>query len=370
MSDKSKVHFPHLDGLRFICFISIFFFHSFATDYKYISTSKEYLFIKYGIFGNANLGVNFFFVLSGFLITGLLIQEKQHTGTINIKNFYIRRILRIWPLFYFCVLFGFVLFPFIKKMLGTEPHEVAHLWAYLFFVNNFDFINNFPDCSVLGILWSIAVEEQFYLLWPLAFLLTPEKKLKYTFFIIIILSFVFRVLFQKPGYLDYHTLAVISDMAVGGLAAYYCFKKTLLLSFFSSLSAWVIAFLYILVIFLYFFKQYIFVGPRLVPFERLVMSVLFVCVILEQNYSNKSLFKMGNNKLFSKLGKYTYGMYCLHMIGILIVATALRILKINTNIWQVILLEGGLSLLLTTGIAYISYNFYEKKFLAFKDKFN
>jgi len=370
MPDKNKIYFPHLDGLRFICFISIFFFHSFATDYKYISTSREYEIIKYFILGNADLGVNFFFVLSGFLITILLVQEKQLSSTINIKNFYIRRILRIWPLFYFCVFFGFVIFPVIKKMLGVEPHETANFWYYIFFVNNFDFIKHgLPDCSVLGVLWSIAIEEQFYLLWPLVLFYTPKKKLNYVFFIIIIGSFAFRMLYPLPLYLDYHTLAVISDMAVGGLAAYYCYKETWLVNFFASLHRLAIVLLYLIVIYLYLFKQTIFTGVWL-PFERLVMGLLFACIIMEQNYSQKSLFKMGNNKLFSRLGKYTYGMYCLHMIAILIVATVLKKLNINTHLWQVILLEGTLSFFLAVFLAYISYYFYEKKFLALKDKFN
>src|SRR5690606_19427107 len=113
-----------------------------------------------GLFGNGNLGVNFFFVLSGFLITYLLLIEMQLRGRINIGSFYIRRALRIWPLFYFCVAFGFIAFPFFKSMLGEIPNESANVVSYLFFLNNFDFIKNPPDSSVLSVLWSVAIEEQ------------------------------------------------------------------------------------------------------------------------------------------------------------------------------------------------------------------
>src|SRR5690606_19639921 len=127
-----------------------------------------YGFVKGFLFKNGVLGVNFFFVLSGFLITYLLLVEKDRFKNINIGNFYVRRVLRIWPLFYFCVLFGFVAFPILKEALGEVPDEPARLPFYLAFLSNFDVVYNAsPDASVLGILWSVSIEEQFYLVWPL-----------------------------------------------------------------------------------------------------------------------------------------------------------------------------------------------------------
>src|SRR5215210_6286731 len=108
---KNKIFFENLDGLRFFCFLSVFLFHSFHTENPDISSSPVYRLFKHSLFGNGNLGVNFFFVLSGFLITYLLIEEKKLTGKIHIGNFWIRRILRIWPLYFACVLIGFVFFP-------------------------------------------------------------------------------------------------------------------------------------------------------------------------------------------------------------------------------------------------------------------
>ena len=82
---------------------------------NYITTNTVHQLIIKNVFNKGYLGVNLFFVLSGYLITYLLLTEKNNSGTINIKNFYIRRILRIWPLFYFVVLLGFFLFPLIPK---------------------------------------------------------------------------------------------------------------------------------------------------------------------------------------------------------------------------------------------------------------
>ena len=84
---KKRIYFENLDGLRFLCFLAVFFFHSFHTEYAYIRDSNTYHFVKRNIFGNGSLGVNFFFVLSGFLIIFLLIEEKKLNGQMNLKNF-------------------------------------------------------------------------------------------------------------------------------------------------------------------------------------------------------------------------------------------------------------------------------------------
>lgn len=174
---KKTLYFENLDGLRFLSFLSVFFYHSFYTGSEAIKASPVYHFVKTDVFGNGNLGVNFFFVLSGFLITYLLLEEKKTNGQISLGRFWMRRILRIWPLFFLMVLFGFVAFPLIKQAFGQAPAETAHLVSYLTFTNNFDFIaNGPPDSSVLGVLWSVAIEEQFYLLWPLVIFAVPVKK--------------------------------------------------------------------------------------------------------------------------------------------------------------------------------------------------
>lgn len=165
----NKIYYKNLQGLRFLCFLSVFFYHSFCTNYNNIKNSNTYLFVI-RFFENGNLGVNVFFVLSGFLITSLLIEEKKHNSKISIFKFWMRRILRIWPLYFICVFFGFYIFPLIKLAFGVIPNESATLLHYLTFTNNFEIIKKgLPDASILGVLWSIAIEEQFYLIWPFIF---------------------------------------------------------------------------------------------------------------------------------------------------------------------------------------------------------
>jgi peptidoglycan/LPS O-acetylase OafA/YrhL len=97
--------------------------------------------------------------------------------------------------------------------------------------------------------------------------------------------------------------------------------------------------------------------------ERLLIAVIFLFVILEQNYSDQSFFKMKSFKLFSRLGVITYGLYCLHFIGILIATTVTSRLSWNTHLWQVFFLDTSLALFITIFISSLSYRFFELPFL-------
>ena len=364
-------YFPNLDGLRFLCFLSVFFFHSFHTEYEYINESSIYYFVKSILFKNGNLGVNFFFVLSGFLITFLLLREKKQNGQIHIINFWRKRILRIWPLFYACVFFGFFIFPILKTMFGQHPNETANLIYYLTFLNNFDFIEKgLPDASVLGVLWSVAIEEQFYFIWPLLIATIPVGGYKYLFSIIIIMTLVFRAWFDIPSYLEYHTFSCIGDMAIGGLGAVLV-QKNSVRTMIENTRPGFIAALYCVMILVFFFRSEIVETSQSVRiFERSIVAVLFLCIILEQNYAKHSLFKLGDFKLLSKLGTITYGLYCLHFIGILITTNAFKLFQWNNHVWQVLFMETFVALMITIMLAAISYRYFELPFLRLKEKFS
>ena len=160
---QARVFFPNLDGLRFFAFFAVFLAHSFYSENEAVLSSPIHQQIKqWNIFGI--YGVNFFFVLSGFLITYLLMAEEDRFKKIHIPAFYMRRVLRIWPLYYAIVFVGFVLFPIGKQLIGESPELQGNIWHYIFFINNY---GEPPGTAILGVLWSIAIEEQFYLFWPL-----------------------------------------------------------------------------------------------------------------------------------------------------------------------------------------------------------
>ena len=368
---RVKIFFPNLDGLRFLCFLSVFFFHSFYTEFAYIQNSKHYYFIKKVLFVNGNIGVNFFFVLSGFLITFLLIKEKEIYGQIKIINFWIRRILRIWPLYFFCVFFGFVIFPILKNWFGQIPNETANPLYYITFLNNFDFIKKgLPDASILGVLWSVAIEEQFYFVWPVLLFLIPIRFYPYLFTFIISISIVFRAYFDNSLLNEYHTFSCMGDLCIGAFGAYFV-KNSGNKESLAKMSKPVLMLIYFSFFIIYFFRGDIFSGNYLLRvIERPLLAFIILLIILEQNFCKNSFFKMSSFKIISKLGVITYGLYCLHFIGILVVITINKKLHYNTNIFEVTFLEVPLSLLLTIVISKISYNYFEKHFLALKEKFS
>ncbi|MBS1636899.1 MAG: acyltransferase [Bacteroidetes bacterium] len=367
-----KIYFENLDGLRFLCFLSVFFFHSFHTEFDYIKSTGTYHFIKHDIFGNGNLGVNFFFVLSGFLITYLLIEEKKLNGQIDIKKFWIRRILRIWPLFYLCVIIGFFIFPILKSAFGQQPNETASIWYYLTFTNNFDFIKKgLPDASILGVLWSVAIEEQFYFVWPIILYFLPVQKYWIAFTTVIIGSLIFRAANNNYLMHEYHTLSCIGDMAVGALGAWLIQTNSAFKNRIQNLAPVYISLIYISFLTIFLFRDEILSGnlPLLSVMERPIIAFIILLIILEQCFSEKSLFKMSRFRLFTKLGTISYGLYCLHFVGILIVTTLTKKYSLNTEMWQVFILDTSFALILTIVISLISYNVYEKPFLKLKDKF-
>jgi peptidoglycan/LPS O-acetylase OafA/YrhL len=134
-------------------------------------------------------------------------------------------------------------------------------------------------------------------------------------------------------------------------------------SWFECVHRWVISAIYLAGFLLVLYRYEVFASTAVVPFERLLLSLFFVFVVLEQNYSSRSLFKVGRFKFISKLGVYTYGLYLLHPIPIAITG------RLKNYVPMPSMIEGFLDLLLTCVLAYGSYNLYEKRFLALKKRF-
>lgn len=155
---------PELDVLRFFAFLAVFLFHFNRPVELYaqhgiprwIAVATTSL-IEGGVFG-----VDLFFVLSAYLITELLFREKDLCGLLDVRAFYLRRILRIWPLYFFYI--GLALIPaFNPNHVFTWRHAVA----YLLLAGNWSVIAwGWPVHSIIGPLWTVSIEEQFYLLWP------------------------------------------------------------------------------------------------------------------------------------------------------------------------------------------------------------
>jgi peptidoglycan/LPS O-acetylase OafA/YrhL len=356
-----KVFFPNLDGLRFFAFLAVFFAHSFYTEIPEIKEMELHGLLK-SLAVNGIYGVNFFFVLSGFLITYLLLDEQARTNTINIKAFYMRRILRIWPLYFAVVFTGFVIVPYAMQLMGEAYEEKSELIYYLLFINNLAEVK--PATAILGVLWSIAIEEQFYLVWPVIIYYVPSRYYHWVFAFIMTVSFVFRIF--HPEQIG-HTLYCISDMALGGWVAYLCFHNSKIITEIASFNKLVVCAIYIGGFTMIFTKNS-WNNSYIDPFVRIFYGVFFAYIIVEQNYGKHSFFKMSVSSFISFWGKYTYGLYMLHFSVIYAVGKVLRTYYTKT-LFDVAVVETVVTFVISLGVAYLSYHLFETPFLKLKEKF-
>lgn len=328
------------------------------------------------VYESGPLGVVFFFVLSGFLITYLLLKEKSTTGTIAVKKFYVRRILRIWPLYYFIVLLGFLVLPHISlihiEYLGRffETNFSPNFALYLLFLPNLAF-SLFAAVPHIGQTWSIGVEEQFYILWPL--IVKYSKNIVKALFAVIVILLIAKVavLFlynQHPGNAVLKTLKMflamtkMESMAIGGLGAFVLFNHPEKTKLVYSNALLVLA-IVLIPVFVYF-------SPAIIQDAMyLVYSVLFLIIILNVS-GNKNAFIKLENKLFIALGNISYGIYMYHLIVVAFVIKGLMYIdfEINNSFLSQITVYTA-SIIITIGISWLSYSYFEKWFLRLKHKF-
>jgi peptidoglycan/LPS O-acetylase OafA/YrhL len=169
---------------------------------------------------NGWMGVDLFFVLSGLLITGILLNTKDREH--YFRNFYARRCLRIWPLYFSTLLFMFVVVPILRP---AEAHQVfasrsMPWWSYLIFLQNFFVPVITKATGLLGVTWSLAVEEQFYLVWAVVVWLCSEAQLRRIAITVICLSPVLRFYLLRHNFYVYsNTSCRLDGLMAGALLA-------------------------------------------------------------------------------------------------------------------------------------------------------
>jgi len=313
------IFLPNLNGLRFLGAILVFVFHIFTLGKEiwgdFFLAPLFQVIAKLAAKGHH--GVGLFFTLSGFLITYLLLSEIDRKGTINVPHFLIRRILRIWPLYFIILLFGFLIFPHLPHGI----HTVHSPLYYSFFLSNLDeiWVGAYDSLNFLTITWSVSIEEQFYLSWIFLLGLFPffrkGKLFPYFFGLIILISIVFRYLnFADERTMYYHTFAVVSDLAIGGLAA-YAVKRMAFAERIAGMKKWMIIAIYGIGITCLVASTKLFPN-ELRSIERLIQGSFFAFVVLEQVYCRNSFLKMDRIPGFKNAGELTYGFYMYHCIFI------------------------------------------------------
>jgi peptidoglycan/LPS O-acetylase OafA/YrhL len=373
---KDYIFFPNLNGLRCIAAFMVIFHHIEQIKGRFgIATGY-----KDNIYGVTlgSLGVTLFFCLSGFLITYLLLAERRETGTIGVRNFYVRRVLRIWPLYFLIIFSAFAVLNRIDFYLLPDLHEAAKkdYWSLLFYYLTFT-----PNFAVFAVMpyasqcWSIGVEEQFYAVWPLVIRFVKKSILLIgvivAVFIVLNLFvdlFLIKVASRKVYYVARVLLTVcrFDCMAVGAVFAHLLFQHRdgRLIAFFYRNDVQALTYAaatYLLI------KLPIFHGLGHLPY-----AVVFSVLILNMAANPATLVSL-ENPLLDYLGKISYGLYMFHPVvvvtGIKVCYASMALLGLSTlTHFNMLLYPFVISV--TIGVAALSYHLLEKKFLLLKGSFS
>lgn len=350
----AKVYFKGLNGLRAIAAISVVLSHIVLSAHHFGFRKKEN--IEF-----ANFSVTIFFALSGFLITYLLLSEKEKFRHVSLRKFYIRRILRIWPLYFLYL--GLALAATMIWSPEILPGSIA--W-YFFLGANVPFILGTGIPLVLHY-WSLGVEEQFYLFWPVLVRNSTNVFRGVGFFLIgfLVLKIIFRIIHSETGYvIPYMILDVtrFDCMAIGALGAILFFRKSRLFlkTCFSvplQLLAWASL---VLVAFDRFHIASL--------FDHEILAGLIVVLMVNVSSNQRTLVRL-DYKVFDFLGKISYGIYVLHPLVIFLLAKYLGARLAVLPVWIQAAILVLIVLGITIGLALLSYQFFEKPFLRLKEKF-
>ncbi|WP_298152498.1 acyltransferase [Flavobacterium sp.] len=366
--DSQKIYFPNLNGLRFIAALLVIIFH--IEQFKVLFGLENYWDDSPAIRIIGKLGVVLFFVLSGFLITFLMLSEEKSFQSFSIRKFYIRRALRIWPLYFMIMVLAFAVIPHVDLLtLPGYPETVVYqdlvpkILLFVFFLPNLA-LSLYGPVPYAAHLWSIGTEEQFYLIWP--WFLRWLKRFRIYAMLSIVIFYLVVAKFLATGYSDFipykSTFAAfwssfnIDCMAIGGVYAILLFKNHPLLRILTN--KWLFWVVLLTVVLLMCFGVYV----HYVHFE--FYSMLYGIIILNLAV-NIQIPMLLETKILHHLGKISYGIYMYHPIAI-VLALQLAIYYGTTSN----LIIYPVSLFITIVLAAISFHFYEKIFLKFKPRFS
>lgn len=362
MSNGSRYYFPQLDSIRGLSFLAVYFVHAFHPQFGtgYFRELVQYL------YNNLALSIDVFFILSSFLLTWLGMNECKQQGNFSFVNYFIRRALRIWPLYILLMIFSFLLVPFVSGYFQV-PVTLPPAYYYLLFISNFYLEGH---VYFLRFLWTLSVEEQFYLFWGVC-LVFLQKRIGLCILALAAASVAYTIYAAKTGNDGYyHTLVYLFDFAVGILAALLLQKQGYIVAAFKSMTTGknVLFLLLLPILFIVMFSVTYFAKNLSGSWADILVRYLFIIYtgffIIDQMVNEKTILRLKTRKFLIYTGKISYGLYCFH--GIVLTFGTLLLQKTELGIPA--FLQTLLFLAVNFLIAAISYQFVEKPFLKLKNR--
>jgi peptidoglycan/LPS O-acetylase OafA/YrhL len=350
---------PELDGLRGIAILCVLCDHFFEKNY----------FFHFGW-----TGVNLFFVLSGYLITGRLLHHASTEGGKNyFRNFYARRILRIFPLYYMFLAGFFFFLPLVYDHYGIYFSNLRRdqLWYWTYLDNWKVVFSGPPDNLILLSLWSLAVEEQFYLFWPVIYRYVKGLNLKRMIVFLIVASIGVRILTGVPFHHAYYSTLTACEPLLMGAGLFILVREGQLVKYHHRFG--IAAFVSFVALCIIFIHQFSFetTNAWLMKYGYSAIDVLWAYLLYRAVTGSISLKKALTRKWLIWLGKYSYGIYVYHFVIFQMMVWKLDSMLAAKGIENAIAypVDRALGLLVTLLCSFASYHLFEKHFLTLKKYF-
>lgn len=347
----SRFYIPSLDGIRTIAFLLVFLAHA-----------------KIAELFPGGFGVTVFFFLSGYLITTLLRQEYDRYQTIDFKLFYIRRILRIWPSFYLVLVLGASLT--VLGLLKGKIDLSAFLAQCLHYTNYYIIFFGGATTPGSGVYWSLAVEEHFYLLFPLLYLalrklrVSPRRQM-FLIWGLCLTDLLWRCLLVYGFGVSSERVFYATDTRVDSIlfgCALAVNNNPALDAPYYSKKLWNYLFVpigIILILFSFLYRSPEFQQTFRYTIQGIALYPIFISAI---RFPNWGLFPLLNLNWMRFLGVLSYSLYLVHYT----VISAVRMYLPQLHK----ILQAGISLLISIGLAYLIYKFIEFPLGRLRKKFS
>ena len=371
-----KSHFDNIHALRFVAFLWIFFSHCFITSNQQVAVSSLFTDLRQVSINLNHVAYSLLFILTGFLNTWSVFEERFIYKKMNLLRYYMRRILGILPLYFVIFLLGYFLLPQLNLGLPVDQNATISPLKYLLFFFNFSYVETFsPIDGLLGNMWSIAVSLQFVIIWPI--LMTYFRRRETTLMAICMAAFVAGSWYYSGDEsFRFNTLNVLCDFMAGAFVAYFSFFKYKTHLFLKKQTKRTIGFIYIVFfVFIIFRDELLFeikeVSPQILFIgERVIITAAIAFFLFEQTFSSNSVIKLTKLKIFNAPGKIAYSMYAYHAFGIMLGYKAMEFLVSEQTQLSVLLIQPILALSITAAIALFSTEYFEKKFTRRKRNYN
>jgi peptidoglycan/LPS O-acetylase OafA/YrhL len=343
----NQSYFPLLDGLRCIAIVSVVWFHAAGGAYGS------------GLISRGNEGVSLFFVISGFLITSILLREQSGTGNVSLKRFYLRRTVRIFPLYY-AILALYVVLVFV---IGTQSMAGRQFWHnlpyFLTYTSNW-FVPLNSDRVIFFFSWSLATEEQFYFFWPWCVKASARPYLPIATMVAVLALHYGAVFATADSPIAANTwfftrvlVSLSPPICLGAIAALLMHQPTTF-GWIERLSGWRWSAATALA------ATLLALGFDATPSWVYYAAMTWLVVACVLRPRDQPLGKMLNNRLVKHIGIVSYGMYLMHMLCINV---ARQLVNAHTGFLVFVV-----ALPLSVAVASISYRFFESKFLRLKER--